>query len=146
MILKPVASIVARLQFLKENLETVKLSKLCLNTGNLIGNFLKFVTRKNALTILVKGRITFANHLHPTDAVYHAACNLPCRTGRNLPQKYTEKDHNILFGLGRRLISDHKNASENDRILIWSNDDEQIMLNDFKRLMKSFLKDSSYEA
>ena len=86
------AACIATKPLQKGNLDTTKLSKLCLRIGNQTRRFQKSLTKENdALAISVKRRIRFTTDLHAADAVYHTACNSSFRAGKKLPKKYSEK-------------------------------------------------------
>ena len=67
------AACIATKPLQKGNLDTTKLSKLCLRIGNQTRRFQKSLTKENdALAISVKRRIRFTTDLHAADAVYQS--------------------------------------------------------------------------
>ena len=93
--------------------------------------------RNDALAISVKGGIRFTTDLHAADAVYHTACDLNFRTGKNLPKSYSENDNLASPGLRRLVVSDRENVFQQMIVYLRANDEEQITVNDLKEVMDS---------
>ena len=123
------AACIATKPLQKGNLDTTKLSKLCLRIGNQTRRFQKSLTKENdALAISVKRRIRFTTDLHAADAVYHTACNSSFRTGKKLPKKYSENENLESPGLGRPIISNRENVFSANEYLRAIHE-EQVTLN-----------------
>ena len=80
------------------------------------------------------------------DAVYHTACDSSFRTGKYLPKKYSENKNLASPALARRAVSDREKVFQQMIEYLSANDEEQITLNDLKKFMDSFPKDSPHEA
>ena len=95
------------------------------------------------------GRLEYAQDLHAADAVYHQACNVNFRTGKQVPQKYgTDGNENGPKRLwqGRPVDTAKTTAFLKVAQFLEENDEEQITIADLTKKMEEYLEDSEEHA
>ena len=103
--------------------------------------------RNDPWAVSVKGRIAYVNDLHSEDAVYHQACSINFRTGKDIPETYEGKRQSRSGSKrGRPLDLDRESAFNLVCKYLPENDDEQVTISDLILIMQQHLKDSTSEA
>ena len=102
---------------------------------------------KNQWAVYVKGRIAFANDLHPEDEVYHQGCSANFRMGKGIPQLFDDSTQSKPKSKrGRPADVNRESAFLFVANYLKENDNEQTTVNDLLSIMQEHLKDSSSDA
>ena len=105
--------------------------------------------RNDEWSITVSGRIEYALDLCAADAVYHKACSVNFRTGKQIQDKYVA---NSTPNKTKRLQKGGpEDAAKNTVFLkvahfVEENDEEKITVNDLTKKMEEFLQNSEEQA
>ena len=93
----------------------------------------------------VKGRVIFAQDLHAADAVYHQACSVNFRTGRNVPLVIDSDETLKRQKTGRPEDLVRAEAFEKVTALLENNNEEQITITDLIKKMEDYLEGSELQ-
>ena len=119
-------------------------SDSCVKTDSFVQTILGCCdSRKDEWSFVVKGRIEyFAADLHAADCVYHQACSVNFRTGRDIPQQYGVAVHDKRRKSGRPVNDEQDQAFVKICALLQSNDEEQFTISKLVHEMDRYLMDS----
>ena len=95
--------------------------------------------RKDKWSVDVMGRIEYARDLHAADAIYHQACSVNFRIGKDIPQEYTKEVK--IAKKGRPQLEERNDAFMKVVEYIMTNDDEITTLSDLVSIMECHLKE-----
>ena len=87
----------------------------------------------------VQGRLEFAQDLHAADAVYHQACSVNFRTGKQIPKKHGN-DTDSKRAKGRPMDTVKSKAFLKVTEFLVENDEEQITIPDLVGKMQEYLE------
>jgi len=87
----------------------------------------------------VRGRLEYAQDLHAADAVYHQACNVNFRTGKQVPKKL---DNNAASKLPKGRPKDSSKCTAFFKVaqFLEENDEELITISDLSKKMEEYLE------
>ena len=96
----------------------------------------------------VLGRIQFVNDLHAADVVYHQACCINFRTGKNIPKKFAKESNKSLktSSAGRPSNIDQLDAFFKVVDHLETNREELLSVPDLCDMMKTFMGGDSSNA
>ena len=102
--------------------------------------------RKDEWSAAVSGRLAFVHDLLTVKAIYHQACNVNFRTGKQIPLKYSSENT-------QRKEQKHgrpENSLKHDALIkaaqfLEENDDEQLTLGDLHEKMCEYLLNTGVE-
>ena len=87
----------------------------------------------------VRGRLEFAQDLHAADAVYHQACSVNFRTGKQFPKKHGN-DTDSKHAKGRPMDPVKSKAFLQVTEFLVENDEEQLTIPDLVGKMQEYLE------
>ena len=94
----------------------------------------------------VQSRIEFVPDLPAADAVYHQACSVNFRTGKQVPKKYTKDATTKHAKPGRPCDTAQTEAFTKVIAYLEQNDEEQITISDLIQKMEDYLEGTDSEA
>jgi len=95
----------------------------------------------DAWRLQVRSRLEFVADLPAADAVYHQACNVNFRTGKQIPKRFVHEESVLKnVKLGRPHESLQKEAFEQIIEYLEQYDDEQVTVDDLVHKMDDYLK------
>ena len=96
--------------------------------------------REDDWGLKVKSRVEFVSDLPAADAVYHQACSVNFRTGKQIPKKYIPDVANVKrFKLGRPQDAVQAEAFMKVMENLQQNDEQQTTVGDLIEKMESYL-------
>ena len=102
--------------------------------------------RQDPWSLIVEGRIAFAQDLHAADAVYHQTCSVNFRTNKDIPQPYSDEKAPKKAKHGRPSDEEKLTAFYKVANFLSENDEEQTTVGDLVSKMEAYLEGTGLEA